>query len=58
MVSLLKKPYWTGPKPDKPIVEKFERGSKRSRAIWKKKDFACAKLSSSEETGPGCQLAT
>jgi len=30
-------------KSDTSIVEKYERGSKRGRAIWKKKDFACAK---------------
>jgi hypothetical protein len=30
-------------KPDTSIVEKYARGSKRGRAIWKKKDFACAK---------------
>jgi hypothetical protein len=29
--------------PDTSIVEKYERGSKRGRAIWKKKGFACAK---------------
>jgi hypothetical protein len=43
MVSLLKKPYWTGSKPDTSIVEKYGRRRKRGREIRKKKDFACAK---------------